>query len=113
MNRIAERIKIGIEDWGGCVSDDFKKFCREFKTAFKKELLMIGGTNYKQSNNHYEISAFFTYKDKCYYISLSDVRYFPDDDLLIRECKNYTDYRGYTNNYIRIESGMLQRYFNN
>ena len=111
MIRIVKRLKNGIEDYGGIVSNDFKKFCREFKTDFKKELAKIGGTNYKQNNGHYYISAFFTYKDKCYYISLSDCRYFSNDSLLIRECKDYKDYTGGTNNYIDIKDNMLVDYF--
>ena len=112
MNRIAKRIKVGIEDCGSYVSNDFKKFCREFKTAFTKELATIGGTNYKQNNGHYYISGFFTYQNRCYYISISDVRYFAEDTMLIRSCKDYKDFTGDTNNYITVEKGMLSKYFN-
>lgn len=112
MEKIKKRLENGIIDTGSYVSDDFKKFCREFKTEFKKELQKIGGTNYKQNNGHYYISAFFTYKDKCYYISLSDVRFFNNDDLLIRDCKDYKDFTGGTNNYIEIKDNMLVDYFN-
>lgn len=112
MDRIVKRIKNGIENDAGIVSKDFKNFCREFKTDFKKELQKIGGTDYKQNNGHYCISGFFSYKGKCYYISLSDIRYFYKTTLLIRECEDYNDYIGYNNNYIEIENNMLHKFFN-
>lgn len=100
-----------IENWGSITSTDFTLFTREFKSMIISELNKVGGIDYKQMNGHYYISGFFTLNNQPYYISISDVRYFTIDNILIRTAKDYKDYTGGINNYIPIETDMFLNYF--
>ncbi len=108
----------GIEDTGCYTSEDFKKFAREFKSMINEQLQYVGGVEYKQNVGHYYISGFFKVDEQPYYISLSDVRYCNPENinLLIRTAKDYKDFTGGTNHYIRfmdmednVFSGRLPR----
>ena len=112
VTKVLNHLNKGIENWGSVTSTDFQLFCREFKSMFISELEKVGGVDYKQNNGHYYISGFFTLGSQAYYISISDVRYFKVDNILIRTAKDYRDFTGGTNHYINIESGMLTKYFN-
>ena len=105
---IIKRLENGIENDGCYTSEDFKKFCREFKSFINKEIKKVGGTNYKQNNGHYYISGFFTVGDKIYYISLDDIRsgYF-HCSLLIRTAKNYQDFTGGRNHFLEIQDNLF------
>lgn len=110
---LVKRIKNGIEDAGCVISEDFEKFRREFRTIIKTELKKIGANNLELSKKtHYFISGFFTYKEQAYYISLSDVRYSQDDYILIRTAKDYKDYTGGMNDYLKLKTDMFKSYFN-
>ena len=99
VTKVLNHLNRGIENWGSVTSTDFQLFCREFKSMLTSELEKVGGIDYKQNNGHY-------------YISISDVRHFKVDNILIRTAKDYRDFTGGTNHYINIESGMLTKYFN-
>ena len=62
--------------------------------------------------NHYCFSAFVkSAENKCVYISISDVRYFPDDwykHILIRTAKDEQDYRGGFNHYTTLDNLQLK-----
>lgn len=110
---LIKRIKDGIEDQGCVTSEDFEIFKREFRSIFKAELKKVGAENLELSKKtHYFISGFFTYKEQAYYISLSDVRYFKDDYILIRTAKDYKDYTGGMNDYLKLKTDMFKNYFN-
>jgi hypothetical protein len=99
-------------------TEEFKSFCRTFKSEFTKELNTIGATNIVFSNGHFYISGFFTVNNKIWYFSLPDVRGMeyglkvnPDgcmNKLLYREAKHYKDYSGGQNRYAKIEPGMAE-----
>lgn len=108
---IIKRLTQGIIDEGCYQSDDFKNFCREFRSFIKRELKKVGGTDYQQSNGHYYITGFFTLNNQVYYISLSDIRdgfNIYDVDLLIRTAKDYKDFTGGKNNYIPIKDDLFK-----
>ena len=108
VNEVNRRLEEGIENWGGVTSPDFKDFAKVFGKMIREQLKQIGGTDYKQNTGHYYISGFFTVGEQVYYISISDVRHFPDDKMLIRTAKDYKDFTGGTNNYLTIRDGMFE-----
>jgi hypothetical protein len=107
----------GFESSSGC-TPEFKKFYSTFKKEFAKELKSIGAENIVFSRGHFYISGFFTINDQPYYFSISDVRgmdysikYNPDSctsKLLYRTAKDYKDYLGGSNHFVKIESGMAK-----
>ena len=107
MKEIKRILKKGIQDDGCYTSQEFKSFARKFKNRFGKEVAKVGGINLQQNVGHYFISGFFTVGEQPYYYSLSDVRYFPDDKLLIRTAKDYRDFTGGTNHFLPLEENML------
>ena len=98
---------------------EFKSFCRVFKSEFTKELQSIGATDIVFSYGHFYISGFFTIGGEKWYFSLSDVRdmddclkHNPDScicKLMYREVKDYKDYTGGQNRYVRIETDMSSK----
>jgi len=109
---LVKRIQQGIEDAGCVTSEDFEDFRREFRTVIKAELKKIGADNLELlKRTHYYMSGFFTYKGQAYYINLSDVRYSKEDTILIRTAKDYKDYTGGTNNFIKLKTDMFKEYF--
>lgn len=109
MAKINELKKyLGYEFSTGCYTgDDYKSF----QTKYINYLKAMCKENYWQlvnvCRNHYCFSAFVkSYENKCVYISISDVRYFPDDwynRILIRKAKNESDYRGGFNHYTTLD----------
>ena len=76
----------------------------------KKELKVINATDIVFSIGHYYISGFFTVGEQAYYFSISDVRYFPEEKMLVRTAKHYKDFTGGANNYIKIGVGMFKNF---
>lgn len=107
----------GFESSSG-LTPEFAQFYRTFKSEFTKELKSIRATNIVFSRGHFYVSGFFTVDDQAYYFSLSDVRgmdysllWNPDNcmsQLLYRTAKNYKDYTGGMNQYVKIGEGMAQ-----
>jgi len=116
-NKIIQRLKARIEDAGCYNSKDFISFSREFKKMMNAELKKVNGENLKMNTGHYYVSGFFTVDEQVWYFSISDVRYFPEETIhngmLIRTAKDYKDYTGGQNQYIRIEPDMFVKFFNN
>ena len=108
MIKTLQHLKKGIIDEGCYTSDDFKKFVRTFRSEFKKEVAKIGGENVVISGGHYWLSGFFTLNNQVYYISISDVRHFTVDNILIRTAENYKDFTGGRNHYLKIKQDMLK-----
>ena len=110
MNKTLALLKRGFQSSSG-TTPDFLDFVKIFKKEFTKELVSIGATNIQIGRGHFYVSGFFTVGNKPYYFSLSDVRsYNPNgghfSDLLYRTAKDYKDYTGGINHYVKIESGM-------
>ena len=93
----------GIEDYGGCISPDFKNFSRLYRNYLKR---MCGKNNWTIVNftvGHYYCSWFIKDEnDRHIYMSFSDVRHFSKswyNIILYRTAQNASDYRGGTNWY--------------
>ena len=82
------------------------------KNMVRKALKEADFTDIKFSNGHYYFSGFATKNNKIIYFSISDVRYFPNDDLLIRTAKDYKDYTGGYNNYSSLDIKDIQKLSN-
>jgi len=95
---------------------EFIAFCNVFKSEFTKELKSIDAKDIVFSIGHFYISGFFTIDKQAWYFSLPDVRQMdyvlknnPNScwsQLLYRTAKDYKDYRGGNNRYVKIETGM-------
>lgn len=107
MKEVLKRLKKGIVDEGCYTSKDFKNFARVFKNRFGKEIAKVGGTNHEQYTGHYYLSGFFDVNEQSYYYSISDVRYFNVDNILLRTAKNHKDYTGGSNHYVKLNENML------
>ena len=82
--------------------EDYKTFERKYVNYLKTLSKENGWELIKVSKGHYEFSAFFKYNDKFVYLSISDVRFFPNEwynHILIRTAESDTDYRGGQNTY--------------
>jgi len=90
---------------GPYTGDDYKQFQSKYinylRTLCKEngwELVHIG-------RNHYEFSAFIKRDDRYIYLSISDVRFFPNNwynHILIRTAVDERDYHGGYNNYTSL-----------
>ena len=88
---------------GSDLSPQFKTFFRKQKSKITKILTAKGCTNIVLDYGFYYFSGFFTdAKGQFWYLSCSDVRYFAYDKLLYRTAKNYKDYTGGVNRYVKI-----------
>ena len=104
-------MKSKLEKWlgykfsSGCTTgEDYKKFQRAAKSELKKMATENGMTLHKFNPNHYEFSAVLkdTESDTFMYVSISDVRFFPDEwyrEVLYRTMKHDHDWTGGHNNY--------------
>lgn len=95
-NTMKEWIGYRFESSSG-LTDEFALFARQFKRAISKK--MTGYQPVDFTRGHFYLSGFFKHlkTGKFIYISISDVRAFPDEwheNLLVRTAKNEKDYRG-------------------
>jgi len=109
MKKSITLLKNGFESSSG-TTPEFLTFFRTFKSEFTKELKSIGATEIQIGKGHFYISGFFTINGQAYYISLSDVRdaEYHIPNLLYRTAQHYKDYTGGSNQYVNIETGMVQ-----
>jgi hypothetical protein len=115
MNQSISLLKAGFES-SSQKTPEFKHFAKVFKKEFTSELKSIGVSNIVFSVGHFYLSGFFTAFGQAYYFSISDVRGMdycmevnPEScmcQLLIRTAKDYKDYSGGINNYVKFRAGM-------
>jgi hypothetical protein len=92
----------------GC-TDQWRKFALTFKRELNKVIELIGGSNLDFHRGHFYCSGFFTdANNNIWYFSISDVRFFNDKRLMIREALNYKDYTGGANNYILLDKNFTE-----
>ena len=97
---------LNYEFSSGCYTgEDYKTFQRKYINYLKTMAKENGWELVKVGKNHYEFSAFFKYKDKFVYFSISDVRFWQNDwynHILIRTANSDRDYRGGNNYYTTL-----------
>jgi len=110
MNKINKLIK-DYENYefssGGITGEDYKSFQRKYKNVLKNIAKNINGELINFSGNHYYFSTFVEKDNKYVYISISDVRHFPNNwrkNILFRTAKNKKDYSGGHNQYTTIDN---------
>ena len=97
---------------GSYTGEDYKAFQTKYINYLKNMCNKNGWRLVNIGRNHYCFSAFVkSAETKCVYISISDVRYFPDDwykHILIRTAKDEQDYRGGFNHYTTLDNLQLK-----
>ena len=88
------------------MKESIKAYSKQ-KSTVKKALKNAGFEDIKISNGHYYFSGFATKNEKVIYFSISDVRHFPEDKVLIRTAKDYKDFTGGGNNYAQLENDSI------
>ncbi|MDY6367099.1 MAG: hypothetical protein SPL13_01075 [Clostridia bacterium] len=90
---------------GPYTGDDYKSFERKYINYLKTLSKENGWELCRVLKNHYGFSAFFKYKGKFVYFSISDVRFFTNEwytHILVRTAENDTDYTGGSNCYTSL-----------
>jgi len=116
MKQSVKLIEGGFQSSSG-KTPEFLSFVKVFKKEFTSELQSVGATNIVFNVGHFYISGFFTLDGQAYYFSLPDVRdlghsmlYYPDNcmsKLMYRTAKDYNDYTGGMNRFVKIELDMI------
>lgn len=102
--------KLKAEKWrdykfstGTTTGEDYLSFQKDARSDLNKMAKEEGMKIHNFNRNHYCFSAILETQDGKYvYVSISDVRFFPNEFLehvLIRTMKNEKDYTGGRNNY--------------
>jgi hypothetical protein len=89
---------------GPTTGEDFKVFARLFKKALVR-CLPRGARLINFRAGHYDLSGFVERNGKYAYVSISDVRHFPNgwrDNILVRRAKSEHDYTGGSNGYTTL-----------
>ena len=85
-----------------------RTFKREFKALLKGKVKRIEVIK----PNHFDVSGFFELNDnRIYYFDISDLRY-SKKEMLIRTAKDFKDYTGGANNFIKLDNDFMQNFFN-
>lgn len=97
-----------IDNWGGITSTSYEEFEKNYKSALSDMAKKIGFELHSFNKGHYEFSAVLKQKStgNFFYVSVSDVRYFPEEwheSVLYRTMRHDRDWTGGCNNYCRLE----------
>lgn len=85
---------------GSDLGQDFRSFFTKERNRIAKKLTELGCKDLYISRQFYYYSGFFTSKTgQIYYFSISDMRHFPENQLLYRTATSYKDYSGGGNQY--------------
>lgn len=112
MKKSLALLRKGFESSSG-TTPEFLTFVRTFKNEFTKLLQAKGCTNIEIGKGHFYVSGFCTSPTgQPYYFSISDVRMFSEGNgiwgsLLYRTAKDYKDYTGGYNQYVRITASDM------
>ena len=96
-----------IEDCGGYVSEDFKKFARKWQNFLKRMCKNNGWELVNFNTGHYYCSWFIRNGRKYIYCSFSDVRHFSTswyNSILYRTAQYDKDYTGGSNWYSDLQN---------
>ena len=93
------------------MKESIKAYSKQ-KSIIKKALRDANFEDIKVSNGYYYFSGFAKKNNQTIYYSISDVRHFPEDNVLIRTAKDYKDYTGGGNNFCSLEINEIQKLAN-
>ena len=96
-----------IENWGVTTSKQYRDFESDYKNVLKEMCKELGFELKDFSKNHYNFSAVLQNKKNklCYYISISDVRWWKNewaDKILYRTMKDEKDWTGGSNHFCKL-----------
>lgn len=115
MKKSVALLRKGFES-SSTLTPEFAQFFRTFKSEFTKELKKVGAVDIKFSRMHFCLSGFCTVNGQVWYFSLSDVRgmefNYNHIQLMYRTAKDYKDYTGGHNRWVKLEDGMTANMFN-
>lgn len=87
------------------LSKEFLTFYTKETKRIKKVLTEMGCTKIEFSRGFYYFSGFFTAPSgQVYYMSCSDIRHFAYEKLMYRTAKDYKDYTGGHNCYVKPDA---------
>jgi hypothetical protein len=112
MRRFVQALKNHEQFGSGTrTTPEFDSFYRKTVNDFKKHFSDVAD-NIQLSKGHFYFSGFLTRKrdGQVIYFSISDVRYFPGDAMLIRTAKSYQDYTGGRNHRVTIDQDFEQNF---
>lgn len=111
MNIIKKWTGKGIEDDGGVVSEQFKQFSRDFRSAIKTAAMHMGAELVSYTSGHYDMSGFLSKDGRYVYFHYSVPRGELPLNLyessfmggvLIRTASGPKDYTGGQNRYCSV-----------
>lgn len=106
MKRFVKALKNPAQFGSGTrTTPEFDSFVRKTRNDLKKSLGDIA-EKIEVNKGHFYFSGFLTRKSdgQALYFSISDVRYFPGEKMLIRTAKDYKDFTGGTNYYVPLDN---------
>lgn len=106
MKRFVTALKNPAQFGNGTrTTPEFDSFVRRTRNDFRKHLSDVA-EKIEINKGHFYFSGFLTRKSdgQAIYFSISDVRYFPGERMLIRTAKDYKDYTGGSNHYVGVDS---------
>ena len=87
---------------------EFLSFYRTFMADMKRTL-KPRITAFEMHKGHFYAYGFFrTNSNRMFYFSISDVRYFPESSMLIRTVKDFRDFTGGCNQYVKMDNDFEQ-----
>lgn len=105
---VINKLNKGQDYWedlsSGYTPKEFKSWATKHSNQVKKSLKEFGVTKFETvSKGHFYYSMFaFSEATGWIYLSISDVRYFPLNQILIRTAESNKDYTGGRNQYINL-----------
>lgn len=112
MRRFVQALKNPAQFGSGTrTTPEFDSFYRKTVNDFKKHFSDVAD-NIQLSKGHFYFSGFLTRKrdGQVIYFSISDVRFFPGERMLIRTAKSYRDYTGGRNHSVPIDSKFEENF---
>ena len=103
MKKSLKLIQAGFQS-SSETTEEFKKFFKVFIEEMTVILKEFWAEKIEFTRGHFYVSGFFDIGDNVYYFSISDVRYFPGEDLLVRIARDHKDYSGWRNEYCRLDN---------
>jgi len=92
-------------------TEQYLEFHRVFRTEFKKLLKPYTKKILIDEPNHFDISGFFELNDgRVFYFSIEDLRW-DKEYMLIRTAKDFKDYTGGSNNFIKLDKNFTDNLF--
>lgn len=108
MRRFVQALRNPAQFGSGTrTTPEFDSFYRKTCNDFRKSLADVA-ERIEMKKGHFYFYGFLTRKSdgQAIYFSISDVRYFPGEKMLIRTAKDYRDFTGGTNNSVSINDGF-------